>query len=124
MPAILLIDDEQMTLTMVKMGLEMFGHEVVVASNGEEGIDKFNKDHFDIVITDMQMPGMGGKGVVHHIRKSKRCGTPIIGVSGNPHLLEGTDFDTTFPKPFSIQALAESVDHLAPDRAETVAAAS
>ncbi len=122
MPAILLIDDEQMTLTMVKMGLEMFGHEVVVAHSGEEGIDKFDTDHFDIVITDMQMPGVDGNGVVHHIRKSERRGTPVIGVSGNPHLLEGTDFNSTFPKPFSIQALAESVDHLALGYSGAVAA--
>jgi DNA-binding response OmpR family regulator len=122
MPAILLIDDEQMILKMLKMGLEAYGFQVAIAASGEEGIDKFTNDHFDIVITDMEMPGMGGRGVVRNIRKSDRYGTPIIGVSGNPQLLEGTDFNTTFPKPLSIQALVESVNSLASKSVEAVAA--
>ncbi len=122
MPAILLIDDEHMILTMLKMGLEAYGYQVAIAASGEEGIDKFNNDHFDIVITDMEMPGMDGRGVVRHIRKSERSETPIIGVSGNPQLLEGPDFNTTLPKPFSVQALVESVNGLASKSVEAVAA--
>ena len=122
MPAILLIDDEQMILMMLKMGLEAYGFQVEIAASGEEGIDKFNNGHFDIVITDMEMPGIDGRGVVRNIRKSDRYETPIIGVSGNPQLLEGTDFNTTFPKPFSIQALVESVNSLASNSVEAVAA--
>lgn len=122
MPAILLIDDEQMILVMLKMGLEAYGYQVEIAANGKEGIDKFNKDHFDIVITDMQMPGMDGRDVVHHIRKSKRCATPIIGVSGNPQLLEGADFNKILPKPFSIKALVDSVNGLTPKNAVAIAA--
>jgi DNA-binding response OmpR family regulator len=122
MPAILLIDDEQMILVMLKMGLEAYGYQVEIAANGKEGIDKFNKDHFDIVITDMQMPGLDGKDVVRHIRNSKRYGTPVIGVSGNPQLLKGGDFNKILPKPFSIKTLVDSVNGLASNGALSIVA--
>ena len=70
MVAVLLIDDEQMILMMLKMN----GYQVEIVASGEEGIDKFDNDNFDIVITDMDMPGMDGRGVVRNIRKSERYG--------------------------------------------------
>ncbi|KKL98842.1 hypothetical protein LCGC14_1820380 [marine sediment metagenome] len=70
MVAVLLIDDEQMILMMLKM----YGYQVEIAASGEEGIDKFKNDHFDIVITDMDVPGIDGRGVVRNIRKSERYG--------------------------------------------------
>ncbi|HEA67098.1 MAG TPA: response regulator [Desulfobacterales bacterium] len=73
-PAVLLIDDEQMILMMLKMGLETYGYQVEIAASGEEGTDKFNNNHFDIAITDMDMPGMDGRDVVRNIRKSERYG--------------------------------------------------
>ncbi len=56
MVAVLLIDDEQMILMMLKMGLETYGYQVEIAASGEEGTDKFNNNHFDIAITDMEGP--------------------------------------------------------------------
>jgi CheY-like chemotaxis protein len=109
----LVIDDEKMTMKMLQMALEAYGHRVEVAASGEEGIDKFNTAHFDVVITDMVMPGLDGRGVVRHIRGSRRNRTPVIGISGTPWLLEQADFDSVLPKPFSIAALVESVQALA-----------
>ncbi|MFH1103166.1 MAG: response regulator [Pseudomonadota bacterium] len=120
MSTILMIDDEEVILKMLKMALEAYGHQVETAANGREGVRKFNEGHFDIVITDMVMPDLDGKGVVRHIRESERNGTPIIGISGTPWLLEGEGFNSVLPKPFSIKALLESVHNLALMTAEAV----
>ena len=53
---IMVIDDEQLILDMVKHVLTKFGFKVETASNGKEGIKKFDKNHFDLVITDICMP--------------------------------------------------------------------
>lgn len=117
MSTILVIDDEKMTVKMLQMALEAYGHHVEVAVSGKEGIEKFNTARFDLVITDMMMPGLDGKGVVRYIRQSPRSRTPVIGISGTPWLLEGVDFDSILPKPFSIAALVESIHELAPLKA-------
>lgn len=114
MGTILVIDDEKMTLRMLQMALESFGHQVETASSGEEGVAKFDAALFDVVITDMMMPGMDGKGVARYIRKSERNRTPVIGISGTPWLLEGGDFDSVLPKPFSIASLVQFVRELSP----------
>ncbi|OGP59653.1 MAG: hypothetical protein A2V65_02430 [Deltaproteobacteria bacterium RBG_13_49_15] len=120
MCTILLIDDEEVIVKMLKMALEMYGHRVETASDGCEGVRKFSEGDFDVVITDMVMPGLDGKGVVRYIRESKRNQTPIIGVSGTPWLMENAGFDSVLPKPFSIKALIESLHNLAMIPAEAV----
>jgi CheY-like chemotaxis protein len=114
MYTILLIDDEEVTLKMLKMALEIYGHRVETARDGLEGVQKFNEGYFDVVITDMVMPGMDGKGVVRCIRESNRNKTPIIGVSGTPWLLEEVGFNSVLPKPFSIESLVKSLQNLLP----------
>lgn len=110
---ILVIDDETMILNLVKMSLNKFGYYVETATNGKEGIQKFDNGRFDLIITDMRMPGIDGKSVVRHIRNSSRPFTPIIGISGTPWLLEDSDCDLVIPKPFPIKVLIDSVTNLA-----------
>ncbi|MBW2041654.1 MAG: response regulator [Deltaproteobacteria bacterium] len=117
MSTILVIDDEKMTVKMLQMALEAYGHQVEVAASGEEGIKKFNTARFDLVITDMMMPGLDGRGVVRYIRQSPRSRTPVIGISGTPWLLEKVDVDSILPKPFSIVSLVQSIQELAPLKA-------
>ncbi len=114
MSTILVIDDEKMTLKMLQMALEAYGHRVEVAASGEEGLRKFDEARFDVVITDMVMPGVDGNGVVRRIRKSRYGRTPVIGISGTPWLLEEGGFDSVLPKPFSIASLVRSVQELSP----------
>ena len=49
---ILFIDDEKSFLIMTKTALESFGFNVEIASNGKEGIRKFDKEHFKLVIME------------------------------------------------------------------------
>ncbi len=110
---ILVIDDEQPILAVIQQVLMRSGYEVEVASDGKEGIQKFDQGHFDLVLTDLKMPEVDGIGVLQHIRNSARGLTPIIGFSGTPWLLKECDFDVVFPKPFQLKDLVTAVQDLA-----------
>ncbi|UCG05023.1 MAG: response regulator [Desulfobacterales bacterium] len=112
MCSILVIDDEKGILSVIREVLTQCGHRVEIAQNGYEGIQKFDDDNFDIVITDMRMPGLDGKGVVKHIRKSQNKSIPVIGISGTPWLLQNNGFDLILPKPFPLKELIDSVSRL------------
>ena len=88
---ILLIDDEEAIVLMIKEALECSGYNVEIAADGIEGIIKFGKGYFDLVITDIRMPGIDGYGVLQHVQNFDKKNTPIIGISGTPWLLEDKD---------------------------------
>jgi CheY-like chemotaxis protein len=112
MCSILVIDDEKGLLSVLREALTRFGHRVEIAEYGLEGVQKFDGGGFDIVITDMRMPGLDGEGVVRHIRKSPHKSIPVIGISGTPWLLKENGFDVILPKPFPLQELIDSVTRL------------
>ena len=112
MCSILVIDDEKGILRVLREALTRSGHRVEIAENGYEGIQKFDGGGFDIVITDMRMPGLDGEGVVKHIRRSAHKTIPVIGISGTPWLLKESGFDVVLPKPFPLQELLDSVSRL------------
>ncbi|MCP3955297.1 MAG: response regulator [Desulfobacterales bacterium] len=109
MSAILVIDDEKQVLDLIKIALTLHGYEVDVATDGYEGISKFDRSRYDVVITDICMPGLDGVGVVHHIRGSEKEATPVMAISGTPWNIEDADFDVILEKPFSIKSLVEHV---------------
>ncbi len=114
MRTILVIDDETGITQLIQEALRMAGYEVEVAYNGREGIRKFDDRPYDLVITDICMPGVNGNSVARHIRSASNGATTIIGMSGTPWMLENDDFDIILAKPFPLEALIESVQQLPP----------
>jgi DNA-binding response OmpR family regulator len=112
MGKILVIDDEEQIVLMLTMVLSKFGFDFEIATNGVEGIKKFDEGCFDLVITDICMPGLDGNDVVKYVRNSKKYCTPVIGITGTPWLPEDAHFDAVFTKPFSIEDLMEAVSSL------------
>ena len=112
MCTILVIDDEKGILRVIQEALTRYGHQVETALDGVEGIQKFDDGSYDMVITDLRMPGLDGKGVFEHIRASGNNAIPIIGMSGTPWQVEDLDFDAVFTKPFPLLDLVESVEKL------------
>jgi len=112
MCTILVIDDEKGILRVIQEALTKFGHEVEIALDGIEGIQKFDDGSYDMVITDLRMPRLDGKGVVQHIRNSRKNSVPIIGISGTPWQTQDSGFDAVLSKPFPLQDLVESVKKL------------
>ena len=109
---ILVIDDEETLLNAIKIGLSRAGFKVEIASDGQEGIQKFNSGRFDLVITDIRMPGVDGRDVVNHIHNSDNYSTPIIGISASPWLFKNIQFDAVLTKPFYFEDLINSIRHI------------
>ena len=113
MCTILVIDDETGILQIIRQVLTKCGYSVETAADGREGIRKFDDGSFDIVITDIRMPGLDGNGVDEHIRRSDRQSIPVIAISATPWLMENNHFDQVLPKPFPLQDLVETIHSLA-----------
>jgi len=64
---ILIIDDEVEILTLFKDVLESMGHKVEIAIDGENGLEKFRKSNFDLVVMDYRMHGKDGIQVSKNI---------------------------------------------------------
>jgi two-component system KDP operon response regulator KdpE len=109
---ILIVDDEPQITRVLRTSLVSNGHEVTVARDGADALEKFLKAEPDLVITDLAMPGMDGIELTKEIRE--RSDVPIIVLSVRSNDLskvaamdEGADDYIT--KPFSIQELLARV---------------
>ena len=106
---VLVIDDEGGTSGFLQEALPNRGYSVTTASNGVEGLQKFQQDNFDVVLTDLTMPKMDGWEVARRIKKvSPR--TPVILMSGklpesNPEGL----FAGTITKPFTLDEIIQTI---------------
>ena len=76
----LLIEDTLTSATLVSHQLRKIGIEPVLARDGEKGIELFKKEHPDLILLDIMMPGMDGFEVARRIRQLEQAGewTPII----------------------------------------------
>ncbi len=76
---VLVVDDEASVRELLRRGLSQMGHFLVdVASNGLEAIEKIEKDLFDLVLTDLKMPEMGGIELLKTIKGTRPELTVII----------------------------------------------
>jgi DNA-binding response OmpR family regulator len=81
MAKILVLDDEPSILLMIKKMLEREGHEVDLALNGMEGMELFEKNKPDLVVTDIIMPEKEGLETILELRR-KHPELKIIAISG------------------------------------------
>jgi PAS domain S-box-containing protein len=78
---VLVIDDDDDVRQFIAASLQEYGHDVISAGNGQDGIAKFFQASPDLVILDFLMPGMSGADVAAHILATKPD-QPILFVSG------------------------------------------
>jgi len=81
MKQILIIDDEPLIGSMLKKAFEREGFNVIVASNGKEGMKLYKEKPPDLVITDLIMPEKEGIEIIMELRKEDP-NLPIIAMSG------------------------------------------
>jgi CheY-like chemotaxis protein len=129
MASILLIDDEEDVRDSVAKVLGRSGHRITKVASAEEGIAAISKGKFDIVITDIIMPGMNGVDVIKQIR-TVQPDVRILAISGGgnfgptdyqpeaitttAYLQAATDAgaDGVLTKPFQKKELLESISRL------------
>ncbi|ACS78661.1 response regulator [Maridesulfovibrio salexigens] len=84
---ILLVDDEKINALSASRLLEKHGYKVVVASNGQEALDRLDESDFDCILMDIQMPEMDGYEAIERIRDEfvfgEKSKTPIIAMTGH-----------------------------------------
>src|SRR5690242_11051103 len=78
---VLVIDDEAGLRDMLVFGLTDRGYRVVSAASGEEGLEKAKHENFDLVVSDIMMPGIGGVEVLKGI-KEIQPNTEVIMATG------------------------------------------
>ncbi len=85
MAKILVIDDQKSIRNTLKDILEYENHEVSLAENGEEGVELFDKNKFDLILCDIKMPNMDGMEVLDII-VGKNADVPVIMISGHGNI--------------------------------------
>jgi two-component system sensor histidine kinase/response regulator len=87
---ILLAEDNRVNQVLAVRLLEKRGHEVAVAGNGEEALEALDKQAFDLVLMDVQMPEMDGLQATAAIRKSEmKSGKHIPIIAMTAHAMAG-----------------------------------
>jgi signal transduction histidine kinase/ActR/RegA family two-component response regulator len=110
---ILVIDDEDSVRDILSRMLKTKGHRVVVAPNGEEGIERFRAEAFDLVFTDLGMPKLSGWDVGKAI-KGINPKTPIAMITGwgvelDREKLNESGIDLIISKPFNFEQVIDLV---------------
>ncbi|WP_336987641.1 response regulator [Altererythrobacter aquiaggeris] len=111
--SILLVEDEDMVRAVAERALTRQGYTVTTAADGELGLAEIaNGGAFDLIISDVVMPGMDGPAMMRHIRKVNPD-VPVIFMSGYAEEQLRKDIDTTnmhfMAKPFSVDQIGRKV---------------
>lgn len=122
---ILIIDDDDNIREVISEVLEVLGHSVKSAPSGEEGLKLFKKEKFDLVITDLGMPGMSGWEVTR-ICKSLKPSVPVMMISGWGHqideeMVNQSKLDGILGKPFEIDKIKNMIQEVLAKRLQTSA---
>jgi len=91
--SILLVDDNRLGLVARKSVLEELGHRITTAQEGAEALEQFQREHFDLVVTDYKMPRMNGVELIKKIRALDAT-VPVILISGYTDALGLTEATT------------------------------
>ena len=82
MSKILVIDDEETNVRVLSISLRADGYEVVTAYSGAEGLEVFEREQPDVVLTDIKMPGMDGIEVLKRI-KAEHPDAEVVIITGH-----------------------------------------
>ena len=114
---ILVVDDSLAAATRLKYGLEEAGFSVEIARDGSKAWDKAQRQRFDLVVTDEQMPNMSGQELCQQLRGDTRYAhTPVIFLTGSRFGVDaeepGDDLKVaaTFTKPFHPATLVRRIE--------------
>ncbi len=121
---VLVAEDNAVNQRLAKLNLEGWGHEVVVANDGQEALERYKEREFDIVLMDLQMPRLSGFEAAAAIRNAEKIRgtkrTPILALSAN--VLKGVrdecaknGMDGYVSKPVRQQDLVNAISQVVPN---------
>jgi len=104
MPAcILIIEDNPENLELMRYILEMHGHRIIPAETGEDGLIAMREQLPDLVICDIQLPGLNGYDFIEVVKNDTAlCSIPVIAVTayamvGDREKILAAGFDSYIP---------------------------
>ncbi len=114
---ILIGEDSSSIQILTKRVLEFQNYQIFSAKNGEEILQKFEKEDFDVILMDIGMPIMDGIKCLEKIRamkNTKKAMVPVIAITGNPNNLKMDEFKklgfTDFiSKPINFDLLVDAI---------------
>jgi len=119
MPYLLLVEDHRLARIVLSEGLQEKGFTVVEAESAEEAMDLWTADMFDIVLSDIRLPGADGIALAQYIRseiarKESSKYVRLIALSGATLSPEDSDqiadtFDVVLEKPIEMGALVKAL---------------
>ena len=119
MARILIIDDDEQLLAMLRQTLEREGYEVMEASDGNEGLRRYRENPTDLIITDLIMPEKEGMETIMELRRDFPD-VKIIAISGGGRvdpwqylsIAKSFGVQYTFAKPIERKELLNAVREL------------
>ena len=130
MSRVLVIDDEAVVGTVLRYAFAAEGHQIVVADNGETGIEIARSEHPDAIVLDLMMPEVTGFDVLEILRDDDGMkDVPILVLTAVTMQRErdrcfAGGADAVMTKPFDPRDVAQAVDALMSPGASTAAATS
>ncbi|MFY9916451.1 MAG: response regulator [Nocardioidaceae bacterium] len=113
---ILVVEDNAKNLKLVRDVLEYAGYDVVAAESGERGLELAAEQAPDLVLMDLQLPGMDGNETLRRLRDDPETkDVPVIAVTAFAMQADRdrafeTGFDGFVEKPISVRALPSQVE--------------
>ena len=110
---VLIVEDGELNRDLFQRYVMGMGHQAVVASSGTEGLQIFEARKFDLVITDLGMPGISGLQVAERVKKQDP-GVPVILISGwalrqEEQRIRDAGVDFIVPKPCTVEDFQDVV---------------
>lgn len=115
---ILVVEDNPKNLKLVRDVLQFSGYEVIEATCGEDGVRLAALEQPDLILMDLQLPGMDGTEALRHIRESDAGGAvPVVAVTAfamneDRDRAYAAGFDGYVQKPISVRGLQQQVHDL------------
>jgi two-component system alkaline phosphatase synthesis response regulator PhoP len=116
---ILVVDDEELTTELAKTFLEKHGFKVIIAFDGEAGLNLAESENPDLILLDVMLPTMDGFAVCKKLKENEKFkNTPILmftakGLSSDIEKGEAVGADEYIVKPFSGKELVATIrNHL------------
>jgi two-component system cell cycle response regulator DivK len=113
---VLIVEDNPLNMKLFSAMIAAQGHHVLQATDGPRGLDLAHQAHPDLIIMDVQLPGMSGLEVTHSLKADKDTSDiPIIvttgyGLSGNEAEVRASGCDGFMAKPIAISAFLELIE--------------
>lgn len=119
MARILFVDDDPYTLETLHKAVQIFGHQAILATSGEQALSLVLAQSLDLIITDMRLPDMDGLTLLERLgQETAAAKIPVVMLSASPELdvaevAQAAGAKAFVNKPVRLQALLDVIQQFA-----------